>query len=234
MNDHTQQPDDAYRPEGQSPEEIPMHRRDELISRVVDGCANGADWDRFRAIAADDQEIWSELAIAQRQYEGLCETMNSVSAVADSVELPGGMIQHTQHQHRFEMVSRWGGWAAAAAILLVWATSVGTGGLGMNAANQQAGMIPIGGNTMLQAATPDEAMNQYLSAGHQAGRVVGEIPNPIVVETRAMPDGTFEVLYIRQILERKILDEVFRETNDEFGNAITVPITKLPNQIKTY
>ncbi len=233
MNKEIHQSDDSYRPQREGGA-MKDDQRDELISRVVDGCAGADDWNQFRQIAAEDQQIWSDLAVAQSQYEGLCETMHSAAATADSVELPGGMIRHAQHQQRFEFVSRWGGWAAAAAILLVWVTSMGNSQTNPDAQRQNAGMVPIGSNTMLQSATPEQAMDQYIAAGYQAGRVVGEIPNPILVETRPMDDGTFEVLYIRQILERKILDEVYRETNDEFGNSIPVPIQDAPKQVRSF
>lgn len=226
-----QDPEDAYRPGPDEPVEMPADERDRLISRVVDGCATADDWNSFRAIAATDPEIWSQLAVTQEQYESLGEVVHYNSMIADSVELPGGVVRHDQHQHRFDLISRWGGWAAAAAILLVWTTGMQSPGNGMNAKGQTAGILSV---KALTAATPEEAMDQYMTAGYQAGQVVGEVPNQIVVETRPMPDGTYEVLYIRQILERKILSEVYRETNDEFGNSITVPIETDPKRIKTF
>jgi hypothetical protein len=226
--------DDQFRPRADAPIEMPAHDRDALISRVVDGCASAEDWDSFRAMAADDQSIWSELAVAQRQYESLSEIVHHASSVADAVDLPGGAVRQQHHQNRLDFVSRWGGWAAAAAILLVWVAGMRAPGDGsMRSGAMTAGMLPSG-NKALTAATPDEAMDQYMTAGFQAGRVVGEVPNPVVIETRPMPDGTFEVLYLRQILERKVLSEVYRETNDEFGNAIAVPLETDPKRIKSY
>jgi hypothetical protein len=232
MNDHTQQPDqqpdDAYRPQphADDPIEMPAHERDAMISRIVDGCAGGEDWDTFRALATEDPEIWSDLAVAQHQFETLSEIVHGSSAIADSVELPGGAIRHDHHQHRFDLVSRWGGWAAAAAILLVWVTGMNTQKSQMNLPSQTAGL--------LTTATPDQAMEQYVTAGQQAGSVVGEMPNPVVVETRPMPDGTFEVLYLRQILERKILSEIYRDVSDEHGNTIAVPVKNDPSQIRSF
>jgi len=217
-----------------APIEMPASDRDALISRVVDGCASAEDWNTFRAMAADDQSIWSELAVAQRQYEALGEMMHHASAVADSVELPGGAVRHDHHQNRLDFVSRWGGWAAAAAILIVWIAGMNTPGAGLtDSGGMTAGLLPMG-TKALNSATPEEAMDQYMTAGFQAGRVVGEVPNPIVIETRPMPDGTYEVLYLRQILERKVLSEVYRETNDEFGNSIAVPVETDPKRIKSY
>ena len=217
-----------------APIEMPASDRDALISRVVDGCASASDWNSFRAMAADDQSIWSELAVAQRQYESLSEILHNTSAIADSVELPGGAVRHAHHQNRLDFVSRWGGWAAAAAILLVWVAGMNTQrGGSMDSAGMTAGLLPTGAKA-LNSATPDEAMDQYMTAGIQAGRVVGDVPNQIVIDTRPMPDGSFEVLYLRQILERKVLSEVYRETNDEFGNPIAVPLETDPKRIKSF
>jgi len=229
----THTPDDAYRPQPDAPIEMPAHERDAMISRVVDGCASAGDWDRFRAMAADDPEIWSELAVAQRQYEALGEVMQHASQIADSVELPGGAVRHDHHQNRLDFVSRWGGWAAAAAILLVWVAGMRAPLGSPDPGSMKAGLLPSGAKA-LNAATPEEAMDQYMTAGFQAGQVVGEMPNPVVIETRPMADGSFEVLYLRQILERRVLSEVYRETNDEFGNAIAVPVETDPTRIKSY
>jgi len=61
-----------------------------------------------------------------------------------------------------------------------------------------------------------------------AGQVVGEMPEHIVIETRPMPDGTIEVLYLRQIIERRVIDHAYREMRDETGNVFPVPVKLAP------
>lgn len=88
--------------------------------------------------------------------------------------------------------------------------------LGSN--GQVAGMIP------LRQADTDQAFDQYMQAGQSSGQVVGEMPNQIVVETKPLLDGTIEVIYIRQVVERKVLEKAYREAVDEFGAPVVVPV----------
>ena len=71
--------------------------------------------------------------------------------------------------HAFNVRWRaWSGWAAAAAIGLIWATVQGVAPSGQNS-GQTAGIDPA-------SWTPDQAFNQYLTSGMQQGRVLGELP----------------------------------------------------------
>lgn len=209
---------------------LPGDQRDLLISRIIDGRARGHDWDRFRDHASHDPQIWAQLGDTQRQHESLCSSLAGDLAVADRVELPG-IIDDGPVRHRLDMVSRWGGWAAAAALMLVWfvgrpMTSSPDGA----SPSSTAGMLSI----PLKEAKPDQAFDQYMSAGQQSGRVVAEMPDRVVIETRPMSDGTVEVLYLRQIVERQIIDHAYRQMQDEMGNAVTVPMELNPVQRWSY
>lgn len=210
---------------------LPGDERDVLVSRVVDGVATGEDWTTFRAIAAHDPSIWTELADTQHLHETVCANIHSAVDLADRIELPGGIIDDQPLRARLDLVSRWGGWAAAAAILLVWffgnsITQSSDDSLGGN----KAGVIPDFGspNVFLNDAKPNQAFDQYLAAGQSNGQVVGEMPEHIVIETRPMSDGTIEVLYLRQIIERQIIDHAYREIHDESGNSFPVPVKLSP------
>jgi len=194
------------------------HLRDLLISRVIDGSASPEDWSSFRILAASDAEVWTELSDAQREHEALCEVMHAATAIADGVDLPGGSGSPLIFESRVTKASRWGGWAIAAVVLLGWFT----GTFSMNPAQiktNTAGLLPT-----LQQASPDEAFGQYLHAGQDSGQVVGEMPNQIVIETLPLEDGTIEVTFIRQVVERRVLDQAYREAVDEFGKAVVIPV----------
>lgn len=192
--------------------------RDVLISRVIDAEASPEDWSAFRALAESDPGVWRDLADAQRHNEILGEAFRDDVRVADSVELPELIADEAPFQRRLDSIGRWGGWAAAAAILLVWTTGMplGTGG------NGNASLIPLG--TALSDATPDEALERYIEAGRRAGSVVGEVPDQLVIETIPQEDGSIEVVYLRQIVERRITDQVFRESKTESGAMVPVRI----------
>tara|TARA_R110002096_G_scaffold344921_11_gene538366 strand:- start:55024 stop:55722 length:699 start_codon:yes stop_codon:yes gene_type:complete len=221
MNDKPDNTNQSGKDSGKEPgmsAENSAHLRDLLISRVIDGSASPEDWSSFRILAASDAEVWTDLSDAQREHEALCEVMNAASSIADRVDLPGGSGSPLVFESRVTTTARWGGWAIAAVLLLGWYT----GSITMNTSEPSpantASLIPI------SKASPEQAMDQYMHAGQQSGQVVGEMPNQIVIETRPMKDGTIEVTFIRQIIERRVLDQAYRETVDEFGNPIAVPV----------
>jgi hypothetical protein len=88
-------------------------------------------------------------------------------------------------------------------------------------------MIPGTGFTAgigLSEAQPEQAFERYLSAGQKSGQVIAEMPEQVVVETRPLPDGTIEVLFLRQIIERRVIDQAYREVRDESGNIFALPV----------
>jgi len=214
---------------------LPGDERNVLISRIVDGAATSEDWATFRAVAAHDPSIWGELAQTQEIHESISSSVHDALSFVDRVELPGGVMDDQPLHARLEILSRWGGWAAAAAIMLVWFVGNPFTTQSGNDSGNKAAFIPdFGSNTALDQAQPDQAFGQYLSAGRQSGQVVGEMPDRVVIETRPMPDGTIEVLYLRQIIERQIIDHAYREIHDESGNAIPVPVRFAPIIDKSY
>lgn len=199
------------------------HLRDLLISRVIDGSASAQDWSSFRSLAATDPDVWTELGDAQQEHEALCEVMHAASNIADGVDLPGGSGSPVVFESRVSTATRWGGWAIAAVLALGWFTGAISWNQNTNGALTQNGSATASMIPLTQANT-DQAFGQYLNAGQSSGRVVGEMPDQIVVETRPQEDGTIEVIFLRQIIERKVLNRAYRETVDEFGNRVVVPV----------
>ena len=181
------------------------HLRDLLISRVIDGSASPEDWSSFRVLASSDAEVWTDLSNAQREHEALCEVMRAATAIADGVELPGGSGSPLVFESRVTSAARWVGWAIAAVLLIGWFT--GTISMNQNRGDNQqvtAGLLSLGD------ASSEEAFGQYMQAGQSNGQVIGEMPKQIVVETRPLEDGTLEVIYLRQVIERRVLDQIGR------------------------
>ncbi|PCI09095.1 hypothetical protein COB72_07060 [bacterium] len=233
MNDYTT--NDAKNTDDSNDQPIiglPGDERDVLISRVIDGIATSHDWTIFRALAAHDPSIWTELADTQSIQETMCTHVDHFVSIADHIELPGGLIDDQPMRTRLDIISKWGGWAAAAAILVVWFL----GNPSLQSSNE---ITPItagfgGSNILLDQAQPDQAFDQYLASGQSSGQVVGEMPEHIVIETRPMPDGTIEVLYLRQIIERQIIDHAYREMRDETGNVFPVPVKLSPRTTNSF
>ena len=201
-------------------------RRDELISRIIDGEASEQDWTSLRALARHDASVWTDLTSTQRQHELLTDVVEEIGFIADEIEIPDGelLTPSERFQRRMDGVRAWGGWAAAAAILLVWFTGISApmGGPG----GGEASMIP---SLSSQPLGPDQAFERYLESGRKAGTVLGVMPQRTVLETRPRADGSgTEVLYVRQILEREFVpaDQMFKVSRDEFGAAMILPAPK--------
>lgn len=192
--------------------------RDLLISRVIDARAGDAEWDALRTIAARDPAIWDDLSAARRDATNLAAALQPALAAADRTAMPRivtrrpGGLRVSLRPHL--------GWAVAASLALVALVQFNQGqttGIG-NASPSAAGLPGV------TTRTPEQALADYLDIGRQAGRVVGEMPERLVIESRPNPAGTgYEVLYIRQLIERAIVNDVFRLGVNEAGKKVYVP-----------
>ncbi|MEZ6242499.1 MAG: hypothetical protein R3B57_05590 [Phycisphaerales bacterium] len=201
----------------------PSLEREILIGRVIDGEASPEDWDALRALASSDPTLWNDLRWTQRQHELLATAVGGATACADHVDLDRALADPSPMVRRIELVGRYGGWLAAAAVALFWSLGINPLASG---GGQSAGLGPIGVAT---PQGPDQALQNYLDAGRQAGRVIDEVPDRVVVQARPLDGGQrVEVLYLRQILEREVVDQVYGTTQDETGAQHTVPVRLVP------
>jgi len=194
--------------------------RDVLIGRIVDGEASPDDWQRLATMASGDQSVWADVTDTQRAHDTLTRAVDRATAPADYVELPAfRVVDDHPVQHRLNLVSRWGGWAAAAVLVVAW--SVGVRPPAPNPAANPAG--PVEASLLPSSWTPEQAFDRYVDAGQKSGQVVRELPDRVVYDTRPLESGGLEVFYIRQVLERRVVDEVYRRATDEFGRPVEVP-----------
>jgi hypothetical protein len=116
-----------------------------------------------------------------------------------------------------------GGWAVAAVLALAFlGNRVGVINMNAPAANT-AGLTSIPAN-YFQVNNPDDALALYRTQGKQAGRVIAEVP--VLLESRPAATGRgFEVVYVRQILERAQVNDLYRFTQDEANRPVPVRVT---------
>ncbi len=194
----------------------PLDRADPdvLISRIVDNEATPADWAVFHALAEHDSDLWRDLAEAQRTQTELGEEVGVAIAASGLVDVP----MHTEIERRFSnrirMIGIWGGWAAAACIGVMW----------MNGANAPQ-QTPGAGN----AASLVDPLRTYLDRGQADGRVIQEMPEKVLVGVSPVTDANgndigsgYEVVYLRQILERAVVKDLYRFGQDEGGRYAPV------------
>ncbi len=181
-----------------------LTREDILISRIVDGSAEPADWAELQEIAESEPEALRRLAEAQRREGDLRDAFGAALADAEDIELP---IEHTATVYKFRTrLQAWTGWAAAAAVALAWLTAGGVLRSDTPASNV-AGWTP---------PTTDEAYEQYQMLGLAEGRVLGELPK-VMIQLERLENGQAEITYLRRVLERRMVTDVYEPGVDVYG-----------------
>lgn len=225
--------------------------REILLSRVLDYAATPADWDALECLATRDASVWRELAQTMRQDQALTHAVACASHQADMIDLESieraernrgvrhdkpreqtRTARHSRHEgvafkRRLRLVGTVSGWVAAAAIALVFTD----GRLirfnppsPLDAPTSQASLIPNLISTR-ESANSSDALREYLRKGNQEGTVLGEMPRKILMQAQPAADGNgYEVVYIRQILERARINDIYRFSEDEAGRTTPVPI----------
>ncbi|MDQ7013853.1 MAG: hypothetical protein Q9O74_08165 [Planctomycetota bacterium] len=203
--------------------------RDILITRVLDGEATPEDWAAFRAMAARDQAVWADLADAQQDRADLAAAIADAIAVADRVEAPVHHHAGERLNARIRTGVAWLGWAAAAMVAVVGFTGRfgAVSSPGTEADTQQAGLFSI--------SSPEDAMRLYLDKGLEAGSVLGELPDRVMLSSTPAADGNgYTVVYLRQIVERHHVDSLFQLGEDEIGQPVVVPMVPKRAKNVTY
>jgi hypothetical protein len=210
-------------------------RLDILISQIVDAEGGPGAWSEFAKLAGDEPGAWRDLALAQRDYAALALAVAPQLARAERIQLPDPSLElpvHTTYR-----ISRWAGWATAAALALTW---LGTQFSALNTSrsadlqNNLAGLLPVGS---MQVDSPQDAITAYKQLGQQSGTVLGELPDRVIIESRPLAGGRgFEVVYLRQFMERAQVPELFQVTRDDSGQQgmllpVAQPAVKKANRI---
>ncbi|MBX3364836.1 MAG: hypothetical protein KF866_08740 [Phycisphaeraceae bacterium] len=196
--------------------------RDVLISRIIDGEASAEDWSLVRAMAERDPTLWSELAAAQQDHTELCAAVAMRVDIAEQIEAPIEEVASQTLRRRLRLAGSGGGWLIAAALALAWVLGPHTGRPAP--VSHGAALFPHIGTT------PEEALEAYIQRGAQSGRVVGVVPELLVQDSWALEDGSgYEIYYIRQIVERVVVPDLYRLTQTESGELVPTK-APLPSQ----
>ena len=71
--------------------------------------------------------------------------------------------------------------------------------------------------------TPDDYVKGYMDSGEKTGLVLGEVPRRLLIESRPLKQGEgFEVVYVRQFVERAKVSDLLKFATDEAGRAVPV------------
>ncbi len=207
----------------------PGERIDLLISRVVDGEASGVEWEELSLAAGANPALWRRLAESQRDQTALRDGVNASIACALDVEAPVQRVIVERMGQRARLVATWGGWAAAAAIVL--GIAVGPRfGLGNRSPQNAANLNPVPAPSFEN--DPDAALAAYLKAGQAKGTVMGEMPTRVLIDSRPAPEGGYDVVYLRQIVERAHVPKLYQTGSDDLGRPAPVRYDVPPPSVK--
>ena len=183
--------------------------RDILISRVVDDEASPEDWAQLKALAAEDSAIWRDLFETQRTHAELSSAVEQQISVAEYIDAPVQDHLTIQLTDRVRRGLSWAGWAAAAAVVLAW-----------------VGIGPIAGEPENVAQlTPTDYLQRYLEKGREEGLVQGEAPTKTLLSAEPAPEGNgYVVIYLRQIVERAVVTDLYQIGSDDAGNPRPIPV----------
>ncbi len=192
-------------------------REEILISKAVGGDATPQEWDELNELAQRTPELWQRLAGCLRDERALDRALGDAGEVAESVEIPALRLGPAAPRGPGFTTTRWLGWAVAAAIALSWTA----GTLRLDRAGP---MHDSTQNASLANASAADLLRAYLDKGRQEQRVIGELPDRVLVNTRPAPAGEgYELLYVRQIFEREVVPELYRPgAQDEQGRTATL------------
>lgn len=193
-------------------EPLASDERDLLIARAAEGTAGERDWTRLEAMAKSDATVWRDVAMTRRDMAAFSVAVNDEIDSAMHVDVPAEEHMVFRLTQRSRLVATWAGWAAAAVIGLAWLgvpvvqppTQTGTPVV------QQGGLF----------ASAAEALDAYLKRGQKDGNVVEQLPTKLLLDAKPSADGKgYDVLYLRQILERAKVPDLYKLSTDEWGQA---------------
>lgn len=202
------------------------HDRDILISRAADGDATDADWSALERIAAQHPALWRELCHAQRHAAALRAAVADAVADAERTDLPTPRPRAPITARITAHITAWSGWAVAATLaLLVGISTLDATRTPPRAQPDDHALQPVGH----YVETPEEALQWYIHKGRETGRVIAEVPTPVLLDAFPLEDGSgYETLYVRQLIERAVLPPLYRPAVDESGRVTPVRIAPAP------
>lgn len=169
---------------------------DRLLARAVAGDA--AALAEVRARSAQDPALLEELALWQADELRLARAARALDAAADRVEIPAPARR----------LSSGVGWVLAAVLAVAFAGQQFVAGRGTAGPSSQGPSVAgIGGGF----SSADQAFEAYLAKARAEGLVEGEVAPPTLLRSRELGDGRgFEVVIVRQVVERRVTPEVYR------------------------
>jgi len=215
---------------------LPKPDPDEMIGLVLDGEASDAEWETFTAVADASPELWKRFANFARVHAMLGRALGDIDASLNDVSLhsaqnvPSSPQATSAGTYSFASAAaravRGSGWLAAACVGLVWAvTHIASshGHIGPYIAGNGEGGGPQYNGLLVSTAA--DALDAYRTLAGRDGVDVDESPEQIVIQVLPALDGqSVEVVAVRQLVERRIIDGLYRIAADDGGTPVLMPL----------
>lgn len=194
---------------------------DILISRVIDRRATPEDWARLESLASRNSSVWNELALSIKLDQALGAEVSREASRCEHINITvERVVKHAGEFKRSGINARrigsWAGWVAAAVLVMF-----SLRGSERDVARRESSVAGISGS-------PRELLSRYLSSGQRDGSVVGEVPEKVLLNTAPAEDGGTYVIFIRQIVEKVKVDDLYRISTDESGRQLPIRIPEAP------
>ncbi len=199
-------------------------QHEQMIDRILNRQIEARDLDELAQLSQTQPEALVRIAAALRGAAQVESGVEAAQAIAETIELPA---TDDWESNRPSLVARrvgsWSGWATAAMVAVAWTLAA------MLTSTPPAANPPGGSDVLL---TANQALEQYMRAGTDEGRIIQELPL-LTVDIRPTPDGDeSEVIYLRRFMERARVEGVYTMGLDELGRAVVVQTDESPGRVR--
>jgi len=207
---------------------VSVDQHEQMIDRMLNRQIEARDLDELAQLSQTQPEALVRIAAALRGAAQVESGVEAAQALAETIELPA---TDDRESNRPSLVARdvgsWSGWATAAMVAAAWILAAM---LNSTPPPPPPELTPSGGSTVL--LTANEALEQYMRAGIDEGRIVQELPL-LTVQIKPTLDGEeSEVIYLRRFIERARIEGVYKMGFDEQGRAVVVLTDELPERVR--
>ena len=201
-----------------------VDQHEQMIDRMLNRQIEARDLDELAQLSQTQPEALVRIAAALRAAAQVESGVEAAQALAETIELPATGVRES---NRPSLVARgvgsWSGWVTAAMVAAAWILAAM-----LNSPPPE--VTPSGGPEVL--LTANQALQQYMRAGTDEGRIIQELPL-LTVEIKSTPDGgESEVIYLRRFIERALVEGVYKVGIDEQGRAVVVPTDESPRRVR--
>lgn len=194
----------------------------DMIDALIDGTIEAGEIITLGSAMSEDAGVRALVERALWQQRKIAGGAKCLSEVAARIDVPARRVAGREPQ-RVRMRARLvpcTGWAAAAVLAIVLALPFS------GATNERPDAM-----TMPVALTTDEAFAEYIAAGLERGDVIQELL-PQTLRIEPTNGDRVEVTFVRRILEKRSVEDLYRFGQDEHGRivAVRVPATTVSKQ----